>query len=460
MADDQDNLVNEDPLRELVDEPVFNDAGGLYQLHGPAEVARVAPEFPATWFAAQRNKPRLNCPVFQGLSPEDLRKTVHGGLAGGNLPADYAVLFLKVAAVSIQTTLTADLTSFGQTVGAATDVINPLSLLDVHEEPFAGERPACPMKDNPPSDAAMVAGIAVNYRLCVAKGRGGTETYLNAIKDRCVALLANPPFRMPEGYLDNWTTCAPWTSHREIQVILAAYDMLLYLDGNHAYGAIRAGTLVCRGRDCAILGDLQRAGRALGTAPTGVFYWCFSESLAPELKLLTTRGQELGDDRSYYHYLAPMALSRRSPYSASICPGIHLMCNAVAALLGIEEAQNTRYVACSSPHAVLTNAAMVAYANREGTGFRQMVTKGTAAGRVARTEWLASLGRLAEEEVVDGTQLPSTASPLMWCQFMRLRGWMLPEEIKDWASVRVQTFHSVRTGSVAEFVRNRFAREV
>nr|UXX18965.1 nucleoprotein [Tahe rhabdovirus 1]UXX18970.1 nucleoprotein [Tahe rhabdovirus 1]UXX18975.1 nucleoprotein [Tahe rhabdovirus 1]UXX18980.1 nucleoprotein [Tahe rhabdovirus 1] len=459
MADGNIDPLDEEALIALGDIPVFNDEEGLHQLHGPAAVAQVDPEFPATWFTAQQTKPRLNCPTFQSLTPEDLRKTVHGGLAGGGLPADYAVLFLKVAAAQVRTTLTADLVSFGQTVGAANDVITPLSLLTVSEEPFEGQRPACAMKENPPSDLAMVAGIAVNYRLCVAQGRGGTETYLGAIKDRCMALLANPPFRMPDGYLDNWTTCAPWASHREIQVILAAYDMLLYLDGNHAYGAIRAGTLVCRGRDCAVLGDLQRAGKALGTKPTGVFYWCFSESLAPELKLLTTRGQELGNERSYFHYLAPMALSRRSPYSASICPGIHLMCNAVAALLGIEEAQNTRYVACSSPHAVLTNAAMVAYANREGSGFRQMVTKGAVAGRVARAEWMASLGRRDAEEVIDGSRFPGSANPLLWCQFMRLKGWSLPEEIKDWASVRVQTFHSVRAGSVAEFVRNRFARE-
>ncbi|UYL95546.1 MAG: nucleocapsid [Nanning Rhabd tick virus 1] len=455
MAQQGRSRNNENAEEDLI--PVLFDTSNTYRMYHEQAEDKVPPEYPSAWFDDKKSKPILNCYTFT-MSGADLRKTIHGGLVSGELPPDYAVAFLVSVAPQITTTLPHKLESFGQLIGEENAQINPLSLLAVNRQDWSGDMPQCQVRDNPSPDMAMVAAIGMIYRLCVSKARGGTDAYIISLRERFTDLISNPPARANCKYLDDWASFSSWTSHRDIQVILAAYDMLLYIDGNHEYGIIRAGTLVCRGRDCAVLGDLQRAGKALGKAPSEVYYWCFSAALFPELSILAIRDQELGNPYSYYHYMSPMALSKRSPYSASMCPGVHLLTNAVAALLGIEEAQNTRYVSCDSPQAILTNAVITAYAYRQGTGFRLMVARGFEAARAAQEELKAELQKGREDAPLDPETIPTSIEPGDWTQYMSMRDWLLPTDIVEWAKGRVTNFRNVRSGSVAEFVRNRFGQ--
>lgn len=436
--------------------PILFSRDKIKVMHSEAPTAKPKPDFPSVWFAEKKTKPQLIVYKFT-FSPAVLRKIVHKHLLAGQLHPDIAVAFLKDAASTFEHVLRQRIASFGQVIGEDGDKITPLSIVEVTEKDWGGAVPESTIATEPPSDAVLVASIAMAYRLAVAKSRGGTDAYLVTLRDRCKTMLSSPPYSDQGLHVDNWHTNKNWANHRDLRAMMAAYDMFFYIASDHEFSGIRAGTLVCRGRDCAVLGDLQRAARAMGQAPCDIFYWCFALILYAELDIVGTEGQELGEEFSYYHYASDLGVSKRSPFSASMCPGLHLLCNSVAALLGMEDAQNTRFVNCEGPNSVLSNAAFVAYAFREGTGFGPMVARTVDEARQTRADMDEEARKEQDNQAIDGEVPPLSQEPGVWHMYMRTRDWRLPHQITNWCRQRVALFKAVRAGSIAEFLRNRFS---
>ncbi|USL85423.1 MAG: nucleocapsid [Dermacentor reticulatus rhabdovirus 1] len=457
---------------------VFGDA--LFAVLGPNQVFagavertpdRVEPEFPSAWFREKNTKPAIT--VMRSADPERLQDLVYGGLTHGELEIDVAVEYLVTVFQTITFTLDDHpWSSYGMTIGDAGAVITPLNLLQItyvdRQAPAPGD--LAPYQGPP---LALVTALTCLYRLSLLYGRNAHDEYCRAIRARMTALLESSEVggRHGAGLLpQTMPKIKDWHTDRSFRALMAALDMFLHKDTRSAWQIVRMGTLVSRGKDCAALGDLQRLARCLGVSPQKAILWVFETSMIPEIQWLSAPTEELGKADSYYHYCSDFGLTTRSPWSGTTCKQMHLWTNVTCVLLQSTEAMQTRYIECENTAGIISNAVVVAYANRGSSEARRIyyTTRAEAEQHAANLDRArqqpredGALDDLGDEgqgdELPDGLEEPRDRDVAAWANFMFGLGWQMPRYMEEWAAKRVRALKNPRPGSTLEFLRKYFS---
>ncbi|UYL95606.1 MAG: nucleocapsid [Yushu Rhabd tick virus 2] len=453
---------------------------GIFGAIGPGEVyegavelkpARLTPEFPSNYFTTAGTKPKIT--VLKSAPNTNLRDLVYGGLTHGQLEIDVAVEYLIATFAKMEFTLGPEgWTSYGQAIGAANAVITPLNLLEVETKDRTAPAPG----DSVPyqgSDLALVTGLTCLYRMALLYGRNAHADYIQAIRSRMTALLESSEVggRHGVGLLPAIIPrVKDWCSNRSFRACMAALDMFLHKDEKSPWQLARMGSLVSRGKDCAALGDLQRLARCLGTTPQRAVLWVFETSMIPEIQWISAPTEELGKADSYYHYSSDLGLTIRSPWSGTTCKQLHLWTNSICILLQSTEAMQTRHIECENIAGIVSNAVVVAYANRGASEARRIyyATRGEAATHAANLaeaqpigpndDPLADLEDDAEFDIAvpDGMMEPVGRKVEDWANFMFSCDWLVPNHMNEWARKKLVALKAPRAGSNLEFLRKFF----
>nr|WAK77057.1 MAG: nucleocapsid [Rhabdoviridae sp.] len=403
-----------------------------------------AVEYPSLWFIKNPGKrPKVVYKKWQISGPE-LKKTVIQGFFQDNLDLSVVAQYLVYILPKYKFKLEENWISYGVEIGHAGQEITPLSLLEIAEEVQPGTTGSIAPQDF--SDIAVILLITTQYRLSVMHNRGARPEYINQVTERFKTLA--PELGLTEAGLlgKELKDVKIWALEPNIRKLMAAINMFIEKTWHDELSVARIGTLVSKGRDSAVIGDLLRLQKILGLNTEGTIKWLFSPLLEVEIDAMTVTTEEYWDEQGYFFYMADMGLSKKSPYSGSANPRMHFILNAIAFFLDGQAAPTTRWIECPKVHTLLRAAILAGFALKSPGGIAPVASETPDEGQMVTL----ILRRMEQDDGVALDGAPRTNDWANWVMYYEQTEWEVTTQMKEWALRFRRPVGAARPGSLAE----------
>lgn len=417
--------------------------------------------FPSAWFRSHPGiKPQILIPNYSG-TPEDLIRSVKGGIASSNLTIETAKCFLHYYASNIQETLEARWVSYGVEIGAAQADINPWSLATIQLGPAytpPEEMPAQTMA----TGAKSLIQQAENWSLrAMALLIVSVYRVVRVTNDEYRTNLATRIDKQLTAEGGNGITTAGadkvygvWVNDRNYLKMIAVLDMFLHRFKDCEEGILRMGTLGSRFRDCAGLLSFGYAQSILKIKPGDLMDWIFIPEMGEEMLRLAAPNEESGEKESYFAYQSDLGLVSKSAYSSVANPYIFHWIHIIGALLGHKRSQNARFNFEGSYSDVGLNAVLLVWVfARGGELTPQFSEDGVNYGTTV--EVVLGENEDNDRDLQDNTIWTETQgrSPQAWFALLKTRGFRVPKVVADSISRQRAKILDARADTIGDFVK-------
>nr|WAK76854.1 MAG: nucleocapsid [Bole Tick Virus 2] len=419
-------------------------------------------EYPSRYFRAHPGKP-----IFKyaptGMTYEHLKGAAYKCLFGSAYNQAVVVEFLIKTYQDIKYVLPDIWISYSVVIGEKGQEITPLSIVHLQEAPTMTTGTQATTDIEPLNLVYLMASL---YRLSIMKARQATPEYMRDVRTRLKTLATGRLTADQLRALDEHSTCIDgWHQDASIRTLMAILDMFIRKSKLDTLTPIRIGTLVCRGRDCAVLGDLTRLQEITGFSTEQVVSWLFASCLLKEIEGLTHPGEEYWDPDGYFYYFSDLGLSKKSPFSGSANPMMHFILNTIAFFLGGTAAPNTRFIDCAKVPTLFHAGLLAAFALRRPDEIRPIATTSEAEAIIAQNILQNHLPVLhgvteAAAEAVDTDDLPEPhVDPpkgqdwSQWVTYYEVHEWAILPPIRDWAQKFATPSTAFRQGSIGQKIR-------
>lgn len=403
-----------------------------------------AVEYPSLWFITHPDaKPKVLYKKWD-IADSMLRRTVINGFLHSSLELSIVIQYLVYILPRYTHVLEKNWISYGREIGLARTEVNPLSCLEIQAERQEGAAGALSEVDYP--DLAVILLITAQYRVSVMMNRAAQPGYITQVRERIRSLAPQVGVTQVEIFDKTLADVKVWAQDPNLRKLMAAINMFIEKTWHDELSVVRIGTLVSKGRDCAVIGDLLRLQRLLGLCTEETLKWCFSPLLEVEVEAMTDPDEEYWDEQGYFFYMADMGLSKKSPYSGSVNPRMHFILNAIAYFLDGMAAPTTRWIECSKVQTLLNAAILAGYA---------LKTPGGVAPFVSETPEEKEMVELILQRTENDAGLADEGAPRVsdwatWVMYFEQIEWKLTPQIREWALRFRRPAGQVRPGSLAE----------
>lgn len=445
MEDEIDNetyarIVAADPRKREASFRIHDTAETFTEVRFDLPIQKEAVEYPSLWF---ENHPKGKPEVFYKpteIEAAELGRAVMKSIKDQTFDQDLAIHFIITALEKYTFKLDQHWISYGTVIGVKDALVTPLSLLKLTASPDksnAGTRDTTPIKDE-----AVLLILACWYRQSVLAARSAMPDYISAVMGRCKTLVQSMGVREVDFMDTPPEVTKTWHQDANVRKLMAAIDMFICRTWHPDLNPVRMGTLVCKGRDCAVVGDMLRLQEKLGLSTKNTVKWLLTPAVVPEIKSLTKDSEEFWDPYSYFYYMSDMGLTKKSPYSGSACPKLHFLLNAIAYLLDDSAAAGTKWIECGDAQTLLTAAIFAAFALKRPGGL----------GPIASTteqESKAVVKILKNKLPQASSNIPTTSDWASWMTYYEQEGWQMTIQIKEWACRVGKSVPGARPGTLA-----------
>lgn len=335
----------------------------LYHIHEKKKIAirehktDITPEYPVDWFRTDKRKPKVTLQTTK-LKDDDIYDVFLGELKKGVARVPTAVSVLLDLASDLKATLKEEWKSYGVVIGKKDDLITPLDLFDHDVEQQDKDYTSTSRKFNQ-AEKRDVGVLALGlYRLAAAPNEGQYRDKIwTAIINQVLTL--SDTIHAPAKLL-NFDVAG-------YSALVSAYDMFFSKFPDHEYQYSRVGSITSRDQNCAALTGLTFLSKTMGVDIETVAQWIFNHKAGSELfKMLEKDDPEIERSDSYFPYQHGFRLVKKSAYSASANPNLHMWIHMVGTLLGEARSRNARVLSGVEAKGLFTAASLVAYGNRKG----------------------------------------------------------------------------------------------
>lgn len=336
----------------------------------PSATAEKKPEFPGSWFVGKDPgvKPIAELTVYDKSDLATARVYAVQYLTSGNLGPAAITTYLYHLLPTLKHNLPKTFSSYGVTISPKND-FSPADLITMVSKsvPNPSMNPPNPVSER--EDYMLLAAITGIYRLINANEQqqqeltAKLEIILGQLKD---AVDIQPGFVTSRAKV--------LKSHEGLEVVLSAIDLYFHLCPQAPGAVARFGTIILRYNGCSALMDLSHLKKILGTATVfEALEWVFVPSVGQEIdSMLQQEIDEVETEDSYFPYGLGMHLTQKSPYSASVSPGIHLFVHALGTLFGFTRSCNALLLEGPAQHMIASNVALAYLANKEQSALTQI----------------------------------------------------------------------------------------
>lgn len=299
--------------------------------------------------------------------------------------------------------------------------------------------------------------------ICLAPHRiiqGMKNEYTDSLKKRMWAQIKsfhNPEIRKEEidGFdFSGWVDSnLDWSQEKEYGVIVAAYDMFWCKCKEEKHSVLRVCTIRARYLDCTAFMGWQYLRNITKSTFLELATWIWDDSIAGEFRQIFKSGEELEKEDSYLPYLSSMKISKKSPYSASVNPYLHMWIHCYGCLKSTTRSYNAKMVGEINTDIPLKNAAFMWLAKGHGGEWkRQIVYKGDEAQNhtfvVPDVEGEAKKGKKK-----DKIPLPPKPEARYWHRYVQANGNDLPPYMWDMVGKTLASIPTPRSQSIGEHLR-------
>ncbi len=392
-------------------------------------------------------KPKIIVPIYRNEdNAREIQKSILSGPIPTSTPPSVGANFIYSMLDKMKGVLTEEWSSYGIRIGGIGDEVTPLNLITVipKEQEFLGQ---AGQTTSTMSDWGILAKCLMVYRVSLApQAQAGYRTDL---QKRLHQIFMMDPF-----YVDNVSGVLGlqhWISDPTFCGLIAAIDMFLRKFPRHDLERLRACTLGSQYRDCVIIGSISHTAKVLNTTPGGVFGYIFNKAVAEEAEqVYAGEGEEKTKKDSYFQYMRDFSLVGRTAYSASANPNLFIWCHMIGALAGKRRSMYARFIDCSNPVLLLTEAMYIVHylGSTPDIDLRFVATE-------AENE---RIQRHRAQLEAAGIATSDRTTPDQILQFMRENNMTITQEMRDKFSPIIGTIDGSRPGTVGEFVKNYFEK--
>ncbi|QDZ59977.1 nucleoprotein [Harbour porpoise rhabdovirus] len=397
------------------------------------------PTYPSEFFRSG-NAPVLTVEHSE-VDINELRGAVMSGIQRGELNADLVVAFVYKVTSRWTERCETDWRSFNRLIGSRGEEINPYATVELK----IGQKPkpdwTTVIANDPSIDMQLVMGLLGVYRVSLITNE--------AYRDRVIGTIQNQLDSISKGKIVMKTLAI----HRQLilnpnfNMIVACCDMFYHHFKGSERAVIRVSTLPSRFRDCAALGTLAHITSFTGLSLKEVLDWVFTDKAAAEIENIMRPGEEIDKSESYTPYLRDMRLCRKSPYSTTNNPNLHIWGQTACALMGSKRSCNAILMSEDNLVNIFVNAKIMAYV----LGNSADLTKAfTVDGITAGPEDEESE---EEEEELNGTDMPTSRSALEWYEYMLGLSFVIPPKMEDKLKQMARRITLPRPGTIGAAIK-------
>lgn len=244
-----------------------------------------------------------------------------------------------------------------------------------------------------------------------------------------------------------------WSQERDYGVIVAAYDMFWSKCKDNKYASLRVCTIRSRYLDCTAFMGWQYLRNITKSSFLELATWIWDESIASEFRQVFKKGEELDKEDSYLPYLSSMKISRKSPYSASVNPYLHMWIHSYGCLKSTTRSYNAKMVGEINTDIPLKNAAFMWIAKSQGGEWKRSIVY---EGDNSQTKKFVSPdvgGESKKGKKKDIIPLPPKPEARYWHRYVQANGNSLPAYMWDTVGKTLASIPTPRSQSIGEHLR-------
>lgn len=397
------------------------------------------------YLTEMQGKPRVVIPLFRNEdSIRDTQKAILSGPIPANTPPSIGVNYICHMLSRMIGVLDEDWISYDIKIGSPDDEICPLDLIDMvpKEVEFTGK---AGQSASTMSDWGILAKCLMVYRVSLAPQ--AQTGYKGELVKRLQQIFMMDPY-----YMDNTSGVLGlqhWVSDASFCALVAAVDMFLRKFPRHDFERLRACTLGSQYRDCVIIGSISHTAKVLGTSPGGVFGYIFNKDVAEEAEQVYAGGDDEKTKKdSYFQYMRDFGLVTKTAYSASANPNLFVWCHMIGTLAGKRRSMYARFIDCSNPVILLTEAMYIVYhlGGSADIDLRFVSTEAENERIQRHRAQLEAAGIMTTDRI----------TPDQILQLMRENNMSITVDMKEKFAPIIGTIDGSRAGTIGEFVKTYF----
>nr|QED88193.1 nucleoprotein [Mavingoni virus] len=406
------------------------------------------PEYPKEYFEKNgKNKPPVR--ISQGgINLDTVREFVISGIEKDELNVLHAVRYMQLVCDKIKLELESDWTSFGVVIGNKGQKLSPLDLLQVKVEQdptIEGKRVE---EASERDDIWVMLILTTIYRLSLSSNASHRATLIEKLNNQVKGMKKNPPV-----FSDNLSLYNAFATNPDYVKLTAAIDMYFAKFKNSEWSVLRFGSVSTKFKDCASLLSMSHMCDIAGVKMEEFLDWVFVSSLGEEILRMMEPGNELDQPDSYMPYMMAMGLSRKSPYSSMVNPGIYTFVHLVGSLLGSQRSINARFFCEANVMNIKMNASVMAFVKYNKANMTKVFIKPEI-----KEQWIEHQSKdnfesneADSDSEFSWSDMPQSSDPSEWYLYLESNSFELPDPIKEFVSKESKKFHSARVGSVGKF---------
>ncbi|AIW61107.1 nucleoprotein [Walkabout Creek virus] len=383
----------------------------------------------------------LVIPNYNGTL-QALARAVKHGIEKNKLSCDVAKTYLYYYFREIKEQLETNWISFGITIGAKGQSINPFSIFTVARsgDLTLGESAEADEKDY----LWMAIYLLIAYRV----GRAAKGDYKTRIAESADRVLKAACPDAPK-YLASWGSSDQWINDVNYCKIVAALDMFFFKFKNNEAAICRIGTITSRYRDAAALIGLNHLRRICDGDLTMGLTWIFCPAVSIEFDRLAREGQEVEENFSFTPYIIDLQISRLSPYSTTQNPGVHLFIHATGTFLLKRRSIDARMLDCTGEAGIIRNAGLLAFVINSKMDWKLIYSDNPKEERQGAKGLLVAGDKKSED-------LPEGRDAADWYKWLKKRDFSLPEVVLKFMKEQATRIVNPRQDTIGEKIQNMY----
>lgn len=405
----------------------------------------------------EAEKPKLNHCAITG----DLNKIAHlvwERIKARTLTSAEAVAFLWASGKEFSSLIdkpwkSYDITILGAKEGGSVNVQSLLKSVPSNNKVLEVSTTEQELKKSIP----FLVGICLApYRII----QGMKVEYMDSLKQRMWAQikgLVDPEIKKEEvtnfdfsGWLDDRSD---WSQEKDYGVVVAGYDMFWCKCKEEKSASLRVCTIRARYLDCTAFMGWQYLRNITKLPFLELATWIWDDSMAAEFRQIFKKGEELDKEDSYLPYLSSMKISRKSPYSASVNPYLHMWIHSYGCLKSTTRSYNARMVGEINTDIPLRNAVFMYVAKGQGGDWkRQIVYKGDVGHKQT---FVVPDGEVDTKKGKKREKIPPPPKPeaRYWHRYIMAHGGDLPPHMWESVVKALSSIPNPRSQSIGEYLR-------
>lgn len=410
-------------------------------------------EYPHRWFISNPGRKPYFMYTKSTTPDREIAGAVFRSLQTQAPDIGLAIDFLVRVLPKYEGKVNEEWTSYGRKLSGEGHKVNPMSLIEAVATGDPVDRGTVGPADYP--EINVIYLLTCIYRLSLLRAKGTEDMYYNKVRDRCKVLgngiCTTDELRILESVPEG---CSSWGSNPAYRKLMAAIDMFLTKVNHEVLSPVKIGTVVSRGRDCGVWGDIIRLQELIGQNTHGALKWLLAPSVMEELEAISSPAEQSWDYYGYFYYMSDLGLTKKSPYASGANPRLHFLCNATALFLDGKAAPTTQWIEAANLNSLLCAAIHAAYALRAPEHLRPIF-----GATVDEQTMIIDILTEQQQATVsaDGQAEPPRSEWAAWMVYYQGKDWQLTDNMKEWAKRFVSTITAPRDNSIGKKVKDMVA---